>query len=76
MTRLTAARYVFDICARRLSCFVSQGQEYELEDLCVESAEFSGTTCTVESVLGKWEYDVSVLGADTSVLDTVRIKGA
>eukprot|EP00904_Undaria_pinnatifida_P001827 jgi/Undpi1/11645/HiC_scaffold_36.g13940.m1 len=51
---------------------VYEGQEYELEDLCVESAEFSGTTCTVESVLGKWEYDVSVLGADTSVLDTLE----
>lgn len=48
-----------------------QGQEYELADLCVESAEFSGTTCTVESVLGKWEYDSALLAADTNVLDTV-----
>lgn len=52
-----------------------QGQEYELADVCVESAEFSGTTCTVESVLGKWEYDSALLAADTNVLDTVSDPG-
>lgn len=51
-----------------------QGQEYEFADLCVESADFSGTTCSAESVLGKWEYDAALLDAETdaSILDTVR----
>lgn len=48
-----------------------QGREYELADLCVESAEFSGTSCIVESVLGKWEYNSTLLEADEDVLDTV-----
>eukprot|EP00903_Cladosiphon_okamuranus_P017671 g16272.t1 len=50
------------------------GQEYSFTDLCVESAEFSGTTCKVESVLGKWEYDAALLDAeaDETILDTIN----
>lgn len=52
----------------------SQGQEYTFADLCVESADFSGTACAAESVLGKWEYDSALLAAETdaTILDTVR----
>eukprot|EP00752_Nemacystus_decipiens_P003771 g3472.t1 len=51
-----------------------EGQEYTFADLCVESAEFSGTTCSAESVLGKWEYDAALLDAETdaTILDTIN----
>lgn len=56
------------------SLLTSQGQEYTLADLCVESAEYSGTTCSAESVLSKWEYSSALLDAETdlTLLDTVR----
>lgn len=55
-----------------------QGQEFSLADLCVESSEFSGTTCTVESILGKWQYESTLLDAETdlTILDTVRNDGS
>lgn len=57
-----------------LPFFHGQGEEYSFADLCVESSDYSGTTCMVESVLGKWEYDSALLDAeaDATVLTTVR----
>lgn len=52
-----------------------QGQEYSFADVCVESAEYSGTTCMAESILSKWEYDATLLeeeADDASILATVR----
>lgn len=63
--------YAITLCFFDLTC---QGEEYAFEDLCVESLEFSGTPCMVESVLGKWQYDAALLDAETdeTILDTVR----
>ncbi|CAM9184613.1 unnamed protein product, partial [Scytosiphon promiscuus] len=51
-----------------------EGVEYSFEDLCVESAEFTGTPCSVESVLGKWQYEADLLDAETdaTILDTIN----
>lgn len=49
-----------------------EGSDYSFEDLCVQSNEYTGTPCKVQSVLGMWEYDSSILAADTSVLDTIN----
>eukprot|EP00903_Cladosiphon_okamuranus_P007237 g7024.t1 len=51
-----------------------EGQEYTFADLCIESSEFSGTNCTVQSVLGKWQYDPDMLDSETdfTILDTIN----
>ncbi|CAM9219494.1 unnamed protein product [Ectocarpus sp. 6 AP-2014] len=51
-----------------------EGEEYSFADLCVESSDYSGTTCMVESVLGKWEYDSALLDAeaDATILTTIN----
>eukprot|EP00752_Nemacystus_decipiens_P002680 g2506.t1 len=51
-----------------------EGQEYAFADLCIESSEFSGTNCTAQSVLGKWEYDAALLDAETdaTILETIN----
>lgn len=50
-----------------------QGEQYAFEDICVASAEYTGTPCSVESVLGKWQYDADLLDAETdeTILETV-----
>ncbi|CAN0219603.1 unnamed protein product [Pylaiella littoralis] len=51
-----------------------EGQELSLADICVESPEFTGTACAVESILGKWQYDSTLLDAETddTILDTIN----